>query len=92
MKQEAPLAARVRPRILDEYIGQEHIVGEGKLLRRLRHTHVARTVMRCCDPGMIGEQAHIRAINNTVILESYKYGMQRRVKGYMTLSDESIEI
>jgi putative ATPase len=34
MKQEAPLAARMRPRSLDEFIGQEHIVGEGKLLRR----------------------------------------------------------
>ena len=34
MKNEAPLAARMRPRTLDEYIGQEHIVGEGKLLRR----------------------------------------------------------
>ncbi len=34
MKAEAPLAARMRPRTLDEYIGQEHIVGEGKLLRR----------------------------------------------------------
>ena len=34
MKSEAPLAARMRPRILDEYVGQEHIVGPGKLLRR----------------------------------------------------------
>jgi putative ATPase len=34
MKSEAPLAARMRPRDLSEYIGQEHIVGEGKLLRR----------------------------------------------------------
>ena len=34
MKSEAPLAARMRPRTLEEYIGQEHIVGEGKLLRR----------------------------------------------------------
>ncbi len=33
-KSEAPLAARVRPRTLDEFVGQEHIVGEGKLLRR----------------------------------------------------------
>lgn len=30
----APLADRMRPRTLDEFIGQEHIVGEGKLLRR----------------------------------------------------------
>jgi putative ATPase len=34
MKNEAPLAARMRPRTLDEFIGQEHIVGPGKLLRR----------------------------------------------------------
>jgi putative ATPase len=34
MQREAPLAARMRPRTLDEFIGQEHIVGEGKLLRR----------------------------------------------------------
>jgi putative ATPase len=34
MKSEAPLAARMRPRTLDEYLGQEHIIGPGKLLRR----------------------------------------------------------
>ena len=34
MQDEAPLAARMRPRTLDEYAGQEHIVGPGKLLRR----------------------------------------------------------
>ncbi|MBT3321586.1 MAG: AAA family ATPase [Anaerolineae bacterium] len=34
LKEEAPLAARMRPRNLDEYVGQEHIIGEGKLLRR----------------------------------------------------------
>jgi len=34
LAKEAPLAARMRPRTLDEYIGQEDIVGEGRLLRR----------------------------------------------------------
>jgi putative ATPase len=34
LKTEAPLAARMRPRTLDEYVGQEDILGEGKLLRR----------------------------------------------------------
>jgi putative ATPase len=34
LQHEAPLAARLRPRTLDEFIGQEHIIGEGKLLRR----------------------------------------------------------
>ena len=30
-----PLAARMRPRTLDEYVGQDHFLGEGKLLRRM---------------------------------------------------------
>lgn len=34
MAQEAPLAARMRPRNLGEFVGQSHIVGEGRLLRR----------------------------------------------------------
>jgi putative ATPase len=34
MWEEAPLAARMRPRTLDEYAGQQEIVGPGKLLRR----------------------------------------------------------
>lgn len=34
MAHEAPLAARMRPRSLDEIVGQEHIVGPGRLLRR----------------------------------------------------------
>jgi len=34
MRSEAPLAARMRPRTLDEFVGQEDIVGEGRLLRR----------------------------------------------------------
>jgi len=34
LKQQAPLAARMRPRTLDEIVGQEHILGEGSLLRR----------------------------------------------------------
>jgi len=34
IRREAPLAARMRPRTLDEFVGQEHIAGEGRLLRR----------------------------------------------------------
>lgn len=33
-KAAAPLAERMRPRTLDEYVGQEHLTGEGRLLRR----------------------------------------------------------
>ncbi|MBI4300479.1 MAG: replication-associated recombination protein A, partial [Chloroflexi bacterium] len=31
---DAPLAARMRPRTLDEFVGQAHIVGPGRVLRR----------------------------------------------------------
>ena len=34
IKRQAPLADRMRPRTLDEFVGQEHIVGPGRLLRR----------------------------------------------------------
>src|SRR6185369_656182 len=34
-KQGAPLAERMRPRTLDEYVGQSEILGPGKLLRRI---------------------------------------------------------
>jgi len=35
LRGQAPLAARLRPRTLDEVVGQEHLVGEGRALRRL---------------------------------------------------------
>src|SRR4029453_8093270 len=34
LQRQAPLAARMRPHTLDEFVGQEQIVGEGRLLRR----------------------------------------------------------
>lgn len=34
MSREAPLAARMRPQTIDEYVGQEAIIGPGRLLRR----------------------------------------------------------
>src|SRR5438034_6356970 len=34
-EQFAPLANRMRPRSLSEFVGQDHLVGEGRILRRL---------------------------------------------------------
>ena len=34
LKQESPLAMRMRPRTLDEVVGQQHIIGKGRLLYR----------------------------------------------------------
>jgi len=38
ISREAPLAARMRPTNFSEYIGQSHVIGEGKLLRRAIQT------------------------------------------------------
>ena len=38
LRREAPLAARMRPRTLEEFIGQDEIIGEGRLLRRAIET------------------------------------------------------
>ncbi|HBL43338.1 MAG TPA: AAA family ATPase, partial [Planctomycetaceae bacterium] len=35
LEKAKPLAARMRPRSLDEFVGQSHFLGEGKLLRRI---------------------------------------------------------
>ncbi len=52
MLTEAPLAARMRPRNLDEYIGQEHIIGEGKLLRRaIQADRLFSSIILCGPPG-----------------------------------------
>jgi len=34
LKQDAPLAARMRPKDFDEFVGQEHLVGKGRVLRQ----------------------------------------------------------
>jgi len=47
----APLAARMRPRSLDEYVGQEHILGEGKILRRLIDAGQLPSIILWGPPG-----------------------------------------
>ena len=52
MKREAPLAARMRPRNLDEFIGQQEIVGPGKLLRRaIEADHLFSSIILWGPPG-----------------------------------------
>jgi len=47
----APLAARMRPRTLDEFVGQEHILGPGKLLRRAIEVDRLPSVILSGPPG-----------------------------------------
>ncbi|MAT15806.1 MAG: AAA family ATPase [Planctomyces sp.] len=46
-----PLAARMRPRTLDEYVGQQHFLGEGKLLRRMLQADRISSVVFYGPPG-----------------------------------------
>lgn len=46
-----PLAARMRPRTLDEFVGQRHLLGEGKLLRRLLAADRLTSVIFYGPPG-----------------------------------------
>ncbi len=49
--QNAPLAERLRPRSLDEVVGQQHLLGEGKVLRRLIETDQVASVIFWGPPG-----------------------------------------
>ena len=48
---DMPLAARMAPQTLDEFVGQEHILGQGKLLRRLIETDRVGSVILYGPPG-----------------------------------------
>jgi len=48
---DAPLAERMRPRSLDEYVGQGHLVGEGKLLRRVIEEGITQSLIFWGPPG-----------------------------------------
>jgi len=58
-----PLAARMRPRVLDEYIGQDHILGEGKLLRRAIEADRFASLIFYGPPG-IGKTSLSKVISN----------------------------
>ena len=47
-----PLAARLRPASLDEYVGQEHLVGPGKVLRRLIESDQISSMIFWGPPGV----------------------------------------
>ena len=64
LKNEAPLAARMRPRTLDEFVGQDHIVGPGRLLRRSIQADQLGSLIFYGPPGT-GKTTLARVIANT---------------------------
>lgn len=49
---DQPLAARVRPRDLNEFVGQKHLLGEGKVLRRLIENDKIGSMIFWGPPGV----------------------------------------
>lgn len=64
ISQRAPLADRMRPRSLDELVGQEHLIGEGTLLRRAIERDQISSLILWGPPGS-GKTTLARIIANT---------------------------
>ncbi len=61
----APLATRMRPASLDEYAGQRHVIGEGKLLRRMIEEQVIGSVIFYGPPSS-GKTTLAHVISNEI--------------------------
>ena len=59
----APLASRLRPQTLDDYIGQEHLVGPGRMLRQMLQTDRISSMIFWGPPG-VGKTTLARIIAN----------------------------
>lgn len=68
MEKESPLAARMRPRTLEEVVGQEHIIGEDKLLYRAIKADKISSVIFYGPPGT-GKTTLAKVIANTTSAE-----------------------
>lgn len=64
MEKESPLASRLRPRTLDEIVGQQHIIGKDKLLYRAIKADKISSVIFYGPPG-IGKTTIAKVIANT---------------------------
>ncbi|MDD2328289.1 MAG: replication-associated recombination protein A [bacterium] len=67
----APLAERLRPQNLDQFIGQEHLVGEGAVLRRMIDSGRIPSIIFWGPPG-VGKTTLANIISNTLKAPFYK--------------------
>ncbi len=68
----APLASRLRPDTLDEYVGQQHLVGKGKLLRQLIEKDQISSMIFWGPPG-VGKTTLARIIAKSTKAEFVEF-------------------
>ncbi|MCC8051295.1 MAG: replication-associated recombination protein A [Clostridiales bacterium] len=68
MQEEAPLASRIRPRTLDEVVGQQHIIGKDKMLYRAIQADKLSSLIFYGPPGT-GKTTLAKVIANTTRAE-----------------------
>ena len=71
MNSKEPLAYRVRPKTLEEYVGQEHVIGEGKILYRTIKADRLSSIILFGPPGC-GKTSLARVISETTKYKFYK--------------------
>ncbi len=71
MNTNAPLAERMRPRTLDEYVGQEHLVGKDGVLRKLIASGNLPSIILWGPPG-VGKTTLARIIANSLNKQFYQ--------------------
>ena len=64
LEKESPLASRMRPKTLEEVVGQQHIIGEGKMLYRAIKADKLTSVIFYGPPGT-GKTTLAKVIANT---------------------------
>lgn len=67
----SPLAERMRPQNLDEYIGQKHLVGKGSVLRKMIDSGRIPSIILWGPPG-VGKTTLAHIIANTLDTQFYK--------------------
>lgn len=68
MQEDAPLASRIRPRTLDEIVGQQHIIGKDKMLYRAIQADKLSSLILYGPPGT-GKTTIAKVIANTTQAE-----------------------
>ena len=71
MESKEPLAFRIKPRTLDEYVGQEHVLGKDKILYRTIKADRLSSIILFGPPGC-GKTSLARVISNTTQYKFYK--------------------